>query len=69
MNTPIPKSPSQLRRVATFAVALAIALAAYAILRVSKQSLYGMLAGLFLPVAAITCEAAYELYVALRRGL
>jgi hypothetical protein len=46
-----------------------IALAAYAILRVSKVSLYGMLAGLFLPVAAIACEAAYEVYVALRRGL
>jgi small-conductance mechanosensitive channel len=45
-----------------------IALAAYVILRVSTQSLYGMLAGLFLPVAAIACEAAYEVYVALRRG-
>ena len=30
-----------------------IAIAAYAILRISTQSLYGMLAGLFLPVAAI----------------
>jgi small-conductance mechanosensitive channel len=46
-----------------------IALAAYAILRISTRSLYGLLAGLFLPVAAITCEAAYEAYVALRRGL
>jgi len=46
-----------------------IAVAAYAILRVSTSSLYGMLAGLFLPVAAIACEAAYEVYVALRRGL
>jgi small-conductance mechanosensitive channel len=46
-----------------------IALAAYAILRVSNRSLYGMLAGLFLPVAAIACEAAYEVYIALRRGL
>jgi len=27
------------------------------------------LAGLFLPVAAIACEAAYETYVALERGL
>jgi len=46
-----------------------IAATAYAILRVSTQSLYGMLAGLFLPVAAIACEAGYEVYAALRRGL
>jgi len=46
-----------------------IAVAAYAILRFSTRSLYGMLAGLFLPVAAIACEAVYEVYGALRRGL
>jgi len=46
-----------------------IALAAYAILRYSTSGLYGLLAGLFLPVGAIACEAAYEVYVALRRGL
>ncbi len=46
-----------------------IALAAYVIFRVSVASLYGLLAGLFLPVAAIFCEAIYEAYVALRRGL
>lgn len=45
-----------------------IALAAYAILKISARSLFGMLAGLFLPAAAIVCEAAYEAYVALRRG-
>jgi hypothetical protein len=44
-------------------------LAAYAILTVSPASLYGLLAGLFLPVAAIACEAAYEAYVALARGI
>ncbi len=44
-------------------------LAAYGILTVSPASLYGFLAGLFLPVAAIACEAAYEAYVALARGL
>jgi hypothetical protein len=42
---------------------------AYGILSVSPASLYGFLAGLFLPVAAIACEAAYEAYVALARGL
>ena len=42
---------------------------AYGMLTVSPASLYGLLAGLFLPVVAIACEAAYELYVALARGL
>jgi hypothetical protein len=46
-----------------------MALGAYAILTVSPASLKGLLAGLFLPVAAIACEAAYELYSALSRGL
>jgi hypothetical protein len=44
-------------------------LAAYAIFTVSRASLYGLFAGLFLPVAGIACEAAYELYAALARGL
>jgi hypothetical protein len=44
-------------------------LVAYGILAVSPASLYGLFAGLFLPVAAIACEAAYEAYVALARGL
>jgi hypothetical protein len=43
--------------------------AAYAILSVSPASLYGLFAGLFLPVAAIACEAAYEAYMALVRGV
>lgn len=47
---------------------LLIGLGAYVIFRVSLASVYGLLAGLFLPVGAIACEAAYELYVALRRG-
>jgi len=45
-----------------------IALGAYAIFKISQDSLYGLLAGLFLPVGAILMEAVYELYVALRRG-
>ncbi len=44
-----------------------MALGAYVILTVSPASLNGLLAGLFLPVAAIACEAFYELYVALAR--
>ncbi len=48
---------------------LLVAAAAYAIFRVSLASLYGLLAGLFLPVAAIMVEAVYEVYAALRRGV
>ena len=44
-------------------------LVAYGILTVSPASLYGLFVGLFLPVAAIACEAAYEAYVALARGI
>jgi hypothetical protein len=40
----------------------------YVIFTVSPASLYGLLAGLFLPVAAIACEAAYELWVALTKS-
>jgi hypothetical protein len=46
-----------------------LALGAYAILTVSPASLKGLLAGLFLPVAAIICEAAYEVYAAVVRGV
>lgn len=46
-----------------------IAIGCYAIFKVSTAALFGLLAGLFLPVTAITCEAVYEGYVALRRGL
>ena len=44
-------------------------LAAYAIFTVSRASLFGLLAGLFLPVAGIMCEGIYEAYGALARGL
>jgi hypothetical protein len=46
-----------------------IGAAAYVILKSSVAALYGLLGGLALPVAAIGCEAAFELYTALRRGL
>jgi hypothetical protein len=46
-----------------------LAAAAYAILTSFPASLRGLLAGLFLPVAAILCEAVYEFYAGLRRGL
>ena len=43
--------------------------AAYAILTSFPASLRGLFAGLFLPVAAIACEAAHECYTALARGI
>jgi hypothetical protein len=46
-----------------------MALGAYVIFTVSPASLYGLFAGLFLPVVAIACEAAYEGWVALARGI
>ncbi len=46
-----------------------IAAGVYAIFTSSSVSMPGLLAGLFLPVAAIGCEAAYEVYVALRYGV
>ncbi len=42
-----------------------MAIVAFVILTVSRESLYGLFAGLFLPVAAIFCEAGYELGVVL----
>jgi hypothetical protein len=44
-------------------------IAACVILSVSPASLKGLFAGLFLPVAAIACEAAYQAYAALAKGV
>jgi ATP synthase I chain len=44
-----------------------MAFIAFAILTVSRESLYGLFAGLFLPVAAMLCEAGYETYRVLSR--
>ena len=44
-----------------------MAIVAFVILVVSRESLYGLFAGLFLPVAAILCEGAFEVYVVLGR--
>jgi len=46
-----------------------MAVGAYIILSVTPASLYGFLAGLSLVVAGIACEAAYEIYAALARGM
>lgn len=45
-----------------------IAVAAYAIFKSSELSMYGLCAGLSLPVGAVLIEAAYAMYGALRRG-
>ena|SRR5438128_589347 len=46
-----------------------MAIGAFVILTVSRESLYGLFAGLFLPVAAMLCEALYEFYAAVIRGM
>ena len=46
-----------------------MAVVAFVILAVSRKSLYGLFAGLFLPVSAMLCEAVYEAYAALVRGI
>ena len=48
---------------------LLMAAAAYVIFTFSPASLSGLFAGLFLPVAGIACEAAYEAYAAIVRGM
>jgi hypothetical protein len=45
-----------------------IAVGAYVIFKSSAMSVYGLFAGLFVPVGAVLIEAAYETYGALRRG-
>jgi ATP synthase I chain len=45
-----------------------IAIACFVILVCFKSSVYGLLGGLFLSVAAILCEALYEAAVVWRRG-
>jgi hypothetical protein len=45
-----------------------IGVAAYAIFKSSAMSMYGLCAGLSLPVGAVLIEAAYAVYGALRRG-
>jgi hypothetical protein len=44
-----------------------LAAAAYAIITSFPAALPGLFAGLFLPVAAIVCEAVYELYAVLKQ--
>jgi hypothetical protein len=48
---------------------VSIAVAAYVIFKVSKAGLYGFLAGVCLPIAAIACEVAVELYLGLRHKI
>jgi hypothetical protein len=43
--------------------------AAYALFHLAPATLGGFLAGLFLPVGAILCEAVYEVQAALFRGI
>ena len=43
-----------------------MAIVAFVILTVSRESLYGLFAGLFLPMAATLCEAGYEVIRVIR---
>ena len=45
-----------------------VAVGAYVIFRVSQAGLYGFLGGVCLPIAAVACEVAVELFAVLRRG-
>ena len=45
-----------------------IAIGAYVIFNVSHAGLYGFLGGVCLPIAAVACEVAVEIFVTLRRG-
>jgi hypothetical protein len=46
-----------------------IACGAYVIFNVSLSGLYGFLGGVLLPIAAIACEVAVEIFIALRHGI
>lgn len=46
-----------------------IAAGAYVIFNVSLRGLYGFLGGVCLPIAAVACEVAVEIFVTLRRGI
>ena len=45
-----------------------IAIGAYVIFNVSLAGLYGFLGGVCLPIIAVACEVAVEMFVTLRRG-
>jgi predicted secreted protein len=45
-----------------------IAGGAYVIFNVSRAGLFGFLGGVCLPIAAVACEVAVEVFVALQRG-
>ena len=45
-----------------------VAVGAYVIFRLSRVGLYGFLGGVCLPIAAVACEVAVELFAVLRRG-
>lgn len=59
-----PAAATVMRFLMRFAL---VTLLAYAIFRVSRLAMYSYVAALFLPVAAMSCEAAYEAWFAVRR--
>ena len=57
-----PAAATVMRFLMRFAI---ITLLAYAVFKVSRPAGYGYVASLFLPVAAMSCEAAYEAWFAI----
>ena len=45
-----------------------VGVAGYAILKSSNYAFYAFFAGLCVPVAAMLCEAGFELFISLRKG-
>lgn len=43
-----------------------VTLGAYVVFKVSRSAAFGYIAALFLPVTAMTCEAAHEAWFAIR---
>lgn len=60
-----PAAATVMRFLMRFAV---VTLGAYVVFRISRRAAFGYVAALFLPVAAMTCEAAREAWFAIRNG-
>lgn len=60
-----PAASTVMRFLMRFAI---VTLGAYVVFRISRSAAFGYVAALFLPVAAMTCEAAREAWFAIQNG-
>lgn len=60
-----PAAATVMRFLMRFAL---VTLGAYVVFKISRMAAYGYVAALFLPVAAMSCEAACEAWFAMRSG-